>query len=135
MACICVTLRLISLTDNIIANKSKKLLFFCLFGSFLCPIGTAEDKNANGNSHEKRQPSLKVAIFASPSEKACANSLCRPHGKGNLLFIILIYSAKTDNQFSVASLFDKAFKALFELVRPLSCRINVGYANTLIRLG
>ena len=53
----------------------------------------------------------------------------------NILAIILVYSAKTDNQLSFTRLFYKAFKSLFELIRAFSCRINVSNTNAFVWLG
>ena len=53
----------------------------------------------------------------------------------DILTIILVYSAKTDNQFSVMSLSNKTFKSFFELVRAFSRRINVSNTNAFVWLG
>ena len=49
-----------------------------------------------------------------------------------ILSVIFLYPTKPDNQLSITSLFDKAFKALFELVWASSCRINVSNANAFV---
>ena len=53
----------------------------------------------------------------------------------NLLFIILIYPAVAHDDLPFARLFDKAFKAFFELVGAFSRRINVSNTNAFVWLG
>ena len=53
----------------------------------------------------------------------------------DILTIIFVYSAKADNQFSITSLFNKTFKAFFELVGAFSRRINVSNTNAFVWLG
>ena len=61
------------------------------------------------------------------------------HDTGKLGFIILtvilIYSTKTNNQFSAAGLVNKTRKALFEFVGAFSCCINVSNANAFVWFG
>ena len=53
----------------------------------------------------------------------------------DILTIILVYSAKADNQLSITSLFNKTFKAFFELYGAFPRRVNISNTNALIRLG
>ena len=55
--------------------------------------------------------------------------------ESDILTIILVYSAKADNQLSITSLFNKTFKAFFELYGAFPRRVNISNTNALIRLG
>ena len=49
----------------------------------------------------------------------------------DILTIILVYSAKADNQLSITSLFNKTFKAFFELYGAFPRRVNISNTNAL----